>query len=77
MKPYVSVLIGLLFVLTAAQRCSVADEAFSGKESQWNGFTRFDFEINGRPVLVVTPKAAASGKPWVWPQTCAGYRTAE
>jgi pimeloyl-ACP methyl ester carboxylesterase len=76
MRSFVRVVIGLLIVLTAAQRCSLADEAFTGKESQWNGFTRFDFEINGRPVLVVTPKEAAGGKPWVWHGEFFGHKPA-
>src|SRR4051812_37504091 len=37
-----------------------------GKRSLWNGFERFDFEVDGKPVLVVAPKTAAPGRPWVW-----------
>lgn len=40
--------------------------AFTGKTSDWNGFTRYDFEVDGRPVLVVVPEKAAPGRPWVW-----------
>jgi acetyl esterase/lipase len=39
---------------------------FPGKESLWNGFKRFDFQIAGKNVLVVTPEKPAPGKPWVW-----------
>lgn len=36
------------------------------KQSEWNGFSRIDFEVDGKPVLVVQPKEPAPGKPWVW-----------
>ena len=39
---------------------------FPGKRTKWNGFDRFDFEVDGRPVLVVAPKEPAPGRPWVW-----------
>ena len=39
---------------------------FPGKKSAWNGFDRYDFTVDGRPVLVVTPKTNAPGQPWVW-----------
>ena len=39
---------------------------FPGKLSEWHGFARFDFEVDGKPVLVVAPKAPAAGRPWVW-----------
>lgn len=39
---------------------------FPGKRSVWNGFDRYDFEIAGRPVLVVVPKHEITGRPWVW-----------
>lgn len=37
-----------------------------GKRSEWNGYERYDFEVDGKPVLVVAPKRPAPGKPWVW-----------
>ncbi len=39
---------------------------FPGKLSEWNSYPRYDFEVSGRPVLVVAPKESASGRPWVW-----------
>ncbi len=39
---------------------------FPGKRSLWFGFERFDFEVDGKPVLVVAPKLEAPGRPWVW-----------
>ena len=39
---------------------------FPGKRTRWFGFDRFDFQVDGKPVLVVAPKQAAPGRPWVW-----------
>lgn len=38
----------------------------STKASDWNGFQRLDFKIDGRSALLVVPKGAAPGKPWIW-----------
>jgi pimeloyl-ACP methyl ester carboxylesterase len=46
----------------------------AGSEGMWNGFRRVDIEINGRPVLVVVPREAAEGKPWVWHGEFFGHR---
>lgn len=48
-------------------RGALPDEIqFPGKRSLWFGFERFDFEVDGKPVLVVAPKQAAPGRPWAW-----------
>jgi pimeloyl-ACP methyl ester carboxylesterase len=39
---------------------------FSSTKSSWFGFDRYDFTVDGKPVLVVTPKTNAPGKPWAW-----------
>ncbi|HEY3839959.1 MAG TPA: alpha/beta hydrolase [Bryobacteraceae bacterium] len=39
---------------------------FPGKQSEWKGYPRFDFEFAGRTVTVVTPSKPASGTPWLW-----------
>lgn len=49
---------------------------FPGKRTQWNGFDRFDFEVDGKPVLVVVPQKTASGKPWVWHGEFFGHKPA-
>ncbi len=36
------------------------------QQSQWNGYTRVDFTVAGRPALLVFPAQAAPGKPWIW-----------
>jgi pimeloyl-ACP methyl ester carboxylesterase len=37
-----------------------------GKHSLWFGFDRVDFEVDGKPVLIVSPKVEAPGRPWAW-----------
>lgn len=36
------------------------------QRSQWHGYERIDFTVAGRPCLLVFPKTAAAGKPWIW-----------
>lgn len=41
-------------------------QAFPGKKSTWNDCDRYDFTMNGRDAIVVAPKQAAKGNPWIW-----------
>ena len=34
--------------------------------SQWQGYQRLDFLVADRACLLVIPKTAAAGKPWIW-----------
>ena len=43
-----------------------ADTAPAVKTSDWNGYVRLDFEVAGHSGLLVKPKAAAAGNPWIW-----------
>ena len=36
------------------------------KNSQWNGYERLDFTVDGRACLLVLPKTPAIGRPWIW-----------
>lgn len=36
------------------------------RRSQWHGYERIDFTWAGRPCILVLPKTAAPGKPWIW-----------
>ena len=47
---------------------------FPGQRSTWHGYDRFDFEADGKPVLVVAPKQPAPGRPWVWHGEFFGHR---
>ncbi len=56
-------------------RCTAAEnQEFPGVSSVWNGFEKKDFQINGRPVLVVIPKVVAKGRPWIWHGEFFGHR---
>lgn|GEM_PF-676951 len=62
---------------TVANPATDAQSAeFPGKHSEWNGFDRFDLEVDHRPVLVVAPKQAAEGRPWVWHGEFFGHKPA-
>ena len=39
---------------------------YPGTLSDWFGFARYDFEVDGRSALVVAPKQVAPGRPWIW-----------
>ncbi|MFZ4780423.1 MAG: hypothetical protein ACOYM3_34145 [Terrimicrobiaceae bacterium] len=34
--------------------------------SQWNGFHRREFDVNGRTTTLVSPEKALPGNPWIW-----------
>lgn len=53
-----------------------AEEPFPGEKSDWNGYARYDFELNSRPVLVVAPRQAAKGRPWIWHGEFFGHKPA-
>lgn len=37
-----------------------------GTPTQWQGFDAREFQLEGRPCLVVCPKRVARGRPWIW-----------
>lgn len=39
---------------------------YPGKRSTWNGYDKYEFEVDGKMATVVAPKQGAPGKPWVW-----------
>ena len=43
-----------------------AGAAVPVKTSQWSGYERLDFAVDGRAALVVRPKSPAPGNPWIW-----------
>jgi len=45
---------------------SAATGAFPGRKSVWQGFDRYDFQVNGNPAILVVPKAPLPGNPWAW-----------
>ena len=35
---------------------------FEGKQSNWKGYTKTEFQVDGNPAFVVEPKTSAAGK---------------
>ena len=56
----------LITVVPCSTHAQTTNAPFPGKHSVWFGFDRYDFEVGGKAVLVVTPKLTAPGRPWVW-----------
>lgn len=66
----------LLCPLVVTSRAEDTPATLAGKISEWHGFTRHDFPVDGRNVTVVSPKEAAAGKPWVWHGEFFGHKPA-
>jgi len=71
MIPRTLLLCGLAAVLSkplvAAQPApSAPDRSLPGKHSSYRGYDRYDLTVDGCPAIIVVPKQAAAGKPWVW-----------
>lgn len=41
-------------------------QAFPGRKSKWFDYERYDFSFRNREAIVVCPKQAAKGNPWIW-----------
>lgn len=63
-----------LSLLAAAEVGQSAE--FPGKASTWHEFPRYNFEVDGKPVVVVAPKNAAPGRPWLWHGEFFGHKPA-
>lgn len=53
-----------------------APPVYPGKQSEWNGFRRYDFEVDGKPCLIVAPDRELPGRPWVWHGEFFGHKPA-
>jgi pimeloyl-ACP methyl ester carboxylesterase/lysophospholipase L1-like esterase len=50
----------------AAAKPATGAAPFPGHKSRWREFDRYDFAVRGRPAIVVVPRAARPGRPWIW-----------
>ena len=66
LKMSLVVVISILVGHAASTLLAEDSISFPGDKSLWNGYDRYDFIVDGRDCLVVTPKSAAPGKPWIW-----------
>ena len=71
-----SLLVAVLCVLGGSVLAAESGAPFPGKQSVWNGYDRYDFPVDGKNLLVVVPKLAAAGKPWVWHGEFFGHKPA-
>jgi len=53
-------------LLTLLLLTSLGGAAETPRATQWNGYDKLDFTLAGRAGLLVKPKTAAEGKPWIW-----------
>ena len=59
-------LLAFVAVVFFGDRLLAAEGSSVPVRSDWNGFTRIDFSIAGRPCLLVLPAQPAPGRPWIW-----------
>lgn len=55
-----------IYQTLTGKEASLDIQAFPGIKSRWNGRDRYDFNFRGRDAIVVAPKQAAKGNPWIW-----------
>jgi hypothetical protein len=60
-----SVLFGLSLALTMTSR-STTNHGPGMTQSEWHGYERLDFVVDGQPATLIVPHEAAPGNPWVW-----------
>lgn len=63
MKPILRFLTALVFASLGTLH---AAESFSGEKSAFRGYERYRFTVDDCSVMVVCPKQAAPGRPWLW-----------
>ena len=51
---------------TDVESSAVVPTGWEGKKSDWNGFQKVAFKVDGKSCFVVLPNKDAEGKPWVW-----------
>lgn len=60
-------IVSIALLAVGGSRASGAeDAAFPGKQSQYHGCPRYDFTFDGCATIVVAPRQAAAGRPWIW-----------
>lgn len=67
--------IALAALFAALCLVTQASAEWTGKKSNWKGFDRYDFNVDGRGCFVVVPKEPAEGKPWIWRARFPGYHS--
>lgn len=66
----------LIYGLLSTTLPAAQPEGLPGKKSEWHGYDKYEFEVAGKPVVVVAPRVAAAGRPWVWHGEFFGHKPA-
>lgn len=53
-------------ILMGAQTLLAEGTVWQGERSDWNGYQRYDFKVDGKSCHVVLPDKELEGRPWVW-----------
>jgi len=69
----VRVFVVVLLLSGAAYSNAKLSNPLPGEPTNWKGFKKHDFEVDGRKCYVVAPKHAAPGNPWVWRARFPGF----
>lgn len=56
----------IVYKALTGKTAALIDQNFTGKKSDWKGFTKYTFQFSGKTAFVTEPKKALPGKPWVW-----------
>jgi pimeloyl-ACP methyl ester carboxylesterase len=64
--PIVLAVGALLGIASTMHANPPASGSYPGKTSEWEGFVRHDFRVNGANAIVVEPKTPLPGRPWAW-----------
>lgn len=66
MKQRTSTFLAILLIAVFSSGVALSGQDFQGKKTTWKGFTRYDFQFEGRDCRVVCPDQPAEGNPWIW-----------
>ncbi|MBU2904172.1 prolyl oligopeptidase family serine peptidase [Arenibacter algicola] len=65
----------IIFENLSGKEAVLVDQTFPGKKSDWKGFSRYDFEFDGKNAFVIEPTKTTPGKPWVWRARFPGWHS--
>ena len=75
MKIQLQLLSGCLLFSLLCGAVTLRSEGFVGKQSEWNGYSKTSFKLDGKDCFVVEPEFTAEGKPWVWRARFPGFHS--
>lgn len=64
-QAFVFTILGWVMAVSQLTVSAIGAE-WEGETSEWQGFQRYDFKLDGLDCFVVLPEEPVPGKPWVW-----------